>query len=148
MVKLLQEMLDKSKEDGTNDRTVSAEQSWTDEKVFFSRVSWKSLARTTDNGSSQAVKGVSLRRYAKFKCYCDTTTVKTKETIETTSENIERMDALVADKSAQNTAYSQEASKLEADIAANEKAQGEATTTRGKEQEAFEKEEEDLVLEW
>merc|ERR1719460_3610158 len=55
------------------------------------------------------------------------------------------MDALIADKSAQNMAYSQEAAKLEADIAANEKAQGEATTTRGKEQTAFEKEEEDLV---
>ena len=35
VVKLLQEMLDKSKEDGTNDRTVSAEQSWTDEKGIF-----------------------------------------------------------------------------------------------------------------
>ena len=58
------------------------------------------------------------------------------------------MDALIADKTAQNTAYSQEAAKLEADMAANQKGQGEATTTRGKEQEAFEKEEEDLVLEW
>merc|ERR550537_2056801 len=83
--------------------------------------------------------------FGKFKCYCDTTTVKTKETIATTSENIERMDALVADKSAVNTAFSQEAAKLEADMAANKKGQGEATTTRGKEEEAFEKEEEDLV---
>merc|ERR1719387_2028199 len=38
-----------------------------------------------------------------------------------------------------------EAANLVANIAANEKAQGEATTTRGKEQTAFEKEEEDLV---
>ena len=56
------------------------------------------------------------------------------------------MDALIADKTAQNTAYSQEAAKLEADMAENQKGQGEATTTRGKEEEAFEKEEEDLVL--
>ena len=30
------------------------------------------------------------------------------------------MDALIADKTAQNTAYSQEAAKLEADMAANQ----------------------------
>ena len=87
-------------------------------------------------------------RFGKFKCYCDSTTEKTKAQIESTSEDIERMDALIADKTAQNTAYSQEAAKLEADMAENQKGQGEATTTRGKEQEAFEKEEEDLVLEW
>merc|ERR1719473_1105090 len=105
VVTLLQEMLDKSKDDGSSDRTL----------------------------------------FGKFKCYCDSTTEKTKTAIETTSEDIERMDALIADKTAQNTAYSQEAAKLEADMAANQKGQGEATTTRGKEQESFEKEEEDLV---
>merc|ERR1719236_79005 len=105
VVTLLQEMLDKSKEDGTSDRTV----------------------------------------FGKFKCYCDSTTESTKAAMETTSEDIERMDALIADKTAQNTAYSQEAAKLEADMAANQKGQGEATTTRDKEEEAFEKEEEDLV---
>merc|ERR1719478_1501637 len=55
------------------------------------------------------------------------------------------MEALVSDKSAVNTAYSQEAAKLEADMAENKKGQGEATTTRGKEEEAFDKEEADLV---
>jgi hypothetical protein len=105
VVTLLQEMLDKSQEDGSSDRTL----------------------------------------YAKFKCYCDSTTESKKTAIETTSEDIERMDALIADKSAVNTAYSSEAAKLEADMASNQKAQGEATTTRGKEEEAFEKEEEDLV---
>jgi len=93
VVTLLDEMLDKSKEDGKADRTV----------------------------------------FGKFKCYCDTTTVKTKTAIETRAEDIERMSALIADKSAQNAAYSQEAATLEANIAENEKAQGEATTTRGKE---------------
>jgi hypothetical protein len=105
VVTLLQEMLDKSKDDGSADRTL----------------------------------------FGKFKCYCDSSTEKTKTAIETTSEDIERMDALIADKTAQNTAYSQEAAKLEADMAENQKGQGEATTTRGKEEEAFEKEEEDLV---
>merc|ERR1719331_1420937 len=52
---------------------------------------------------------------------------------------------MIADKRAQNSAYSQEAAKLEADMAANKKGQGDATATRGKAQEAFEKEEEDLV---
>merc|ERR1719316_1845709 len=55
------------------------------------------------------------------------------------------MDALIADKRAQNSAYSQEAAKLEADMATNQKGQGRATSTRGKEEEAFDKEEEDLV---
>merc|ERR1719453_2762028 len=105
VVTLLEEMLDKSKDDGKADRTV----------------------------------------FGKFKCYCDSTTVKTKTAIETRAEDIERMDALIADKSAQNAAYSQEAATLEANIAANEKAQGEATTTRDKEKEEFEKDEEDLV---
>jgi hypothetical protein len=105
VVTLLQEMLDKSKEDGTGDRTV----------------------------------------FGKFKCYCDSTTENTKATMETTSEDIERMDALIADKRAQNSAFSQEAAKLEADMASNQKGQGEATSTRGKEQESFEKEEEDLI---
>jgi hypothetical protein len=104
VVTLLQEMLDKSKDDGKADRTL----------------------------------------YAKFKCYCDSTTEEKKSAIETTAEDIERMEALIADKSAVNTAYSQEAAQLEADMAANRKGYGEADTTRTKEKEAFEKEEEDL----
>merc|ERR1719352_1511706 len=105
VVSLLQDMLDKSKEDGKSDRTV----------------------------------------FGKFQCYCDTTTAKTKEAIEETSEDIERMDALIADKRAQNSAYSQEAAKLEADMASNQKAQGQATSTRDKEEESFTKEETDLI---
>merc|ERR1719191_2249677 len=83
--------------------------------------------------------------FAKFKCYCDSTTETKKTAIETTSENIERMDALIADKSAVNAAYSQEAAKLEADMAENRKSLGEAQSTRDKENEAFVKEETDLV---
>merc|ERR1719191_2335625 len=105
VVSLLEEMLDKSKDDGKADRTV----------------------------------------YAKFKCYCDSTTEEKKTAISTTSEDIERMDALIADKSAINAAYSQEAAKLEADMAENQKGQGDATATRGKEEAAFQKEEADLV---
>merc|ERR1719453_692445 len=105
VVTLLQEMLDKSKDDGKADRTL----------------------------------------YAKFKCYCDSTTEAKTTSIATTSEDIERMDPLIEDKSAVNAAYSQEAAQLEADMAENSKGQGEATTTRGKEEEAFEKEEADLV---
>merc|ERR1719379_1569904 len=63
----------------------------------------------------------------------------------TTSEDIERMDALIADKSAVNAAYSQEAAQLEATMAENRKSLGEAQSTRDKENEAFVKEESDLV---
>jgi len=105
VVTLLQEMLDKSKEDGASDRTV----------------------------------------YAKFKCYCDSSTKKTEESITTTTDEIERMEAIIADKSAMNTALSQEANRLETDMAANQKGQGDATATREKENEAFVKEEADLV---
>ena len=83
--------------------------------------------------------------FGKFQCYCDSSTAKTKDAIEETSEDIERMDALIADKRAQNSAYSQEAAKLEADMASNQKAQGQATSTRDKEEESFEKEETDLI---
>jgi len=105
VVTLLQEMLDKSKDDGKSDRTL----------------------------------------YAKFKCYCDSTTEEKKSAIATTSEDIERMDALIADKSAVNAAYSQEAAELEATMAENRKGLGEAQSTRDKEEQAFDKEESDLV---
>ena len=68
VVKLLQEMLDKSKEDGTNDRTV----------------------------------------YARFKCYCDTTTAKKTKAIEETTAAIEGAEAQLEDLRAQNTKLSQE----------------------------------------
>merc|ERR1719240_2325987 len=55
------------------------------------------------------------------------------------------MDALIADKSAVNAAYSQEAAQLEATMAENRKGFGDATATRKKENEAFEKEEADLI---
>jgi len=105
VVTLLQDMLDKSKEDGKSDRTV----------------------------------------FGKFQCYCDSATAKKKDAIAETSEDIERMDALIADKRAQNAAYSAEAAKLEADMASNKKNQGTATSTRGDEQSSFEKEEADLI---
>merc|ERR550537_1731144 len=105
VVKLLQEMLDKSKEDGTNDRTV----------------------------------------YAKFKCYCDTTTKKKTEAIAETTAAIEAAEAQLEDLRAQNTKLSQEVAKLESDMAANKAAREEATAIRDKEKADFEKEEQDLI---
>ena len=107
-------------------------------KVFLSRISWKSLARTTDKGSSQAVKGVSLRRYAKFKCYCDTTTAKKTKAIEETTAAIEAAEAQLEDLRAQNTKLSQEVAQLESDLAANKAAREEATALRDKEKAEFE----------
>merc|ERR1719420_1208959 len=83
--------------------------------------------------------------FGKVQCYCDSATAKKKDAIAETSEDIERMDALIADKRAQNAAYSAEAAKLEADMASNKKNQGTATSTRGDEQSSFEKEEADLI---
>jgi chromosome segregation ATPase len=105
VVKLLQEMLDKSKEDGTDDRTV----------------------------------------YAKFKCYCDTTTEKKTKAIAETSAAIEAAEAQLEDLRAQNTKLSQEVAKLESDMAENKAAREEATALREKEKADFEKEEADLV---
>jgi septal ring factor EnvC (AmiA/AmiB activator) len=105
VVKLLQEMLDKSKEDGTNDRTV----------------------------------------YAKFKCYCDTTTKKKSDAIAETTSAIEAAEAQLEDLRAQNTKLSQEVAKLESDMAANKAGREEATAIRDKEKADFEKEEQDLI---
>jgi len=104
VVKLLQEMLDKSKEDGTNDRTV----------------------------------------YAKFKCYCDTTTAKKTKAIEETTAAIEAAEAQLEDLRAQNTKLSQEVAQLESDMAANKAAREEATALRDKEKAEFEQTKEDL----
>jgi len=104
VVKLLQEMLDKSKEDGTNDRTV----------------------------------------YAKFKCYCDTTTAKKTKAIEETTAAIEAAEAQLEDLRAQNTKLSQEVAQLESDLAANKAAREEATALRDKEKAEFEQTKEDL----
>jgi vacuolar-type H+-ATPase subunit I/STV1 len=98
-------MLDKSKEDGTNDRTV----------------------------------------YAKFKCYCDTTTKKKTDAITETSAAIEAAEAQLEDLRAQNTKLSQEVAKLESDMAANKAGREEATAIRDKEKADFEKEEQDLI---
>jgi septal ring factor EnvC (AmiA/AmiB activator) len=104
VVKLLQEMLDKSKEDGTDDRTV----------------------------------------YAKFKCYCDTTTAKKTKAIEETSAAIEAAEAQLEDLRAMNTKLSQEVAQLETDMAANKAAREEATAIRDKEKADFEKQKTDL----
>merc|ERR1719353_183306 len=55
------------------------------------------------------------------------------------------MTALIEDKMAVNTAYSSEAADLEANMAANRKSEGEAQSTRDKENGEFVKEETDLV---
>ena len=59
-------------------------------------------------------------RFAKFKCYCDTTTAEKKKAIEETSAAIEAAEAQLKDLRAMNTKLSQEVAKLEADMAANQ----------------------------
>jgi chromosome segregation ATPase len=104
VVSLLQEMLDKSKEDGKEDRTV----------------------------------------YAKYLCYCDTTTATKEKSIADETENIERFTAELEDMRATNTRLSQEVATLEKNMADNQAARDEATSIRDKENEDFVKEEADL----
>jgi chromosome segregation ATPase len=90
--------------------------------------------------------GVADREvYAKFKCYCDTTTKKKSESIATTTNDIEMAQAVLADTRAQNTKLSQEVAQLEKDLASNQEARDEATSIRDKEKEDFAKEESDLT---
>jgi len=101
VVNLLNEMLDKSKSDGTEDRTV----------------------------------------YAKFKCYCDTTTKKKTERIASVTNDIEMSESELADLRAVNTKSTQEIAKLETDMSGNADARTEAENIRTKEKEDFETEE-------
>jgi len=104
VVSLLQDMLDKSKEDGTNDRTL----------------------------------------YAKFKCFCDTTTEAKKTAIANEEDQIETLEALLAAKRAHNSELSQDVAKLQASMDDNEAARDEATTLRNSENTSFKKEKKDL----
>ena len=99
VVSLLQEMLDKSKADGKNDREL----------------------------------------YAKFKCFCDTTTDEKTKAIADAQEQIETLNALLADLRGQNEKLSMEVAHLQQSMDENEAAREEATELREKEKEDFEK---------
>merc|ERR1719408_669007 len=90
-------MLDKSKEDGSNDRTL----------------------------------------YAKYKCYCDTTTDEKNTEIADAIDAIERMEAELAGLRAHNGQLSQEIAHLTQSMADNEAARAEAQSLRNKENEEF-----------
>jgi len=104
VVSLLQEMLDKSKADGKNDREL----------------------------------------YAKFKCFCDTTTDEKTKAIADAQEQIETLNALLADLRGQNEKLSMEVAHLQQSMDENEAAREEATELREKEKEDFEKTKADL----
>jgi len=104
VVSLLQEMLDKSKAEGKEDRT----------------------------------------SYAKFKCFCDTTTEKKNTAITEAQAAIEKMNAELADLRAQNEKLSQEVAHLKQSMDDNEQARDEATTLRDQEHQDFLNTESDL----
>jgi len=97
VVGMLQDMLDKSKEDGSNDRTL----------------------------------------YAKYKCYCDTTTDEKNTEIADAIDAIERMESELAGLRAHNGQLSQEIAHLSQSMADNEAARAEAQALRNKENEEF-----------
>jgi len=104
VVSLLQEMLDKSKADGKNDRKL----------------------------------------YGKFKCFCDTTTDEKTKAIADAQQQIETLNALLADLRGQNEKLSMEVAHLQQSMDDNEAAREEATELREKEKEDFEKTKADL----
>jgi len=104
VVTLLQDMLDKSKEDGKKDREL----------------------------------------YAKFKCFCDTTTDEKNTAIADATDQIETMEAELADLRSQNEKLSQEVAHLKQSMDDNEQAREEATTLRDEEKADFEKTKADL----
>merc|ERR1719463_378786 len=104
VVTLLQEMLDKSKEDGKKDREL----------------------------------------YAKFKCFCDTTTDEKNTAIAEATDQIETMEAELADLRSQNEKLSQEVAHLKQSMDDNEAARAEATTLRDQEKADFKKTKADL----
>jgi len=104
VVKLLEDMMRKSKSDGTDDRTI----------------------------------------YAKFKCYCDSTTEEKNNAIDEGTDNIQTSQSFLASLRASNTKLSQEVATLNANLAANVAARDEATGVRNNEKTAFEAEEADL----
>jgi len=82
--------------------------------------------------------------YAKFKCYCDDNEQAKRESIEALATQIEMLENGIAELKGTNGRLSQEAAKLQADMAANEAARTEAQSVRTQENTAFLAEKSDL----
>merc|ERR1719353_2272632 len=83
--------------------------------------------------------------FAKFQCFCDTTTKEKETAIAEAQTAIETMEALLADLRAQNGKLSQEVAHLKQSMDDNEAARKEATELRDKEHEDFLASEQDMV---
>jgi len=71
--------------------------------------------------------------YDKFACWCETTTKKKAENIETSKTNIGELGGLLLEKKGASSSMSSQMALLAKDIARNEKAQARATAIREKE---------------
>jgi len=83
--------------------------------------------------------------YAKYKCYCDTSSADKKAEIEKLTEEIALLESKIDELQSSTGGLSQEVAKLDKDIAANKQAQEEATAIRKRENEDFLALEKDLT---
>jgi len=83
--------------------------------------------------------------YATFKCYCDKTTEEKNEAVTAAAAEIERMQAFLADKRAENAKLSQEVFDLKKSMDANEQTRAEMLQIRNTENAAFLADESDMV---
>merc|ERR1719160_906882 len=82
--------------------------------------------------------------FAKFQCFCDTTTDEKNTAIADATDQIETMEAELADLRSQNEKLSQEVAHLKQSMDDNEQAREEATTLRDEEKADFAKTKADL----
>jgi len=82
--------------------------------------------------------------YAKFKCYCDTSTAEKMASIKELTEQIELLESKIAETQGDTGEQSSDCAQLKADMADNKAARDEATSLRDKENKAFLAEKADL----
>merc|ERR1719223_1433735 len=105
VVKVLQDMLAKSKKEGDEERTI----------------------------------------FAKFKCFCDQNEADRTESIEDLGKEINVLSSKIEELQGSTGSLSTECAGLAADITANKKAMGEASSIRKKEHTEFVAEEDDMT---
>jgi len=128
--------------------------------AFLAFLAFSNAAVTIEEGDRTITKVVKLLQgmldksvkegdeerkiYAKFKCYCDSSTAEKTANIKDLTETIQILESKIEEIQGDTGELSSECADLKAKIADNEDAQSEATTLRNKENKAFEAERDDL----
>merc|ERR1719247_196379 len=130
-VKLLQDLMEKSKEDGK----VQAQGTMT--KVV--KLLQDLMEKSKEDGKEEATL------YAKFKCYCDTQEEEKTAAINQINDKIAQLESEIGELQAGTGELSMEVAKLRKDMDANEAAREQAEEMRKKQHEAFIADETDMV---